>query len=595
VAWVVKVVAEALHYAHGEQTFHRDVKPANVLLTIQHGPQLLDFNLAESPHSASQAQAAMHGGTLPYMAPEQIEAFLNPDLWGKVGAPADIYSLGLVLRELLTGQAPDLPAETLAPARAMRVLLDRRPLLDVSVRRSNPAIPHALEVIAAKCLSVPVADRYCDAGALAQDLDCFLSRRPLVHAVNPSRPERCRNWGIRNRVWLALVGVVLGFCTVSLFAGMVLERARTHTRPTIEITASDELRAAVAALNGEHPQDSTLLLDHLVELYPESSIPRVYRGLAYEATHHDFDAERYFKEAISMSNARSEIVPWSPQDPKLLDRLTRFGNRRFAHAKMIESDNELGESERRTACAVQYMLADLAWDIAREIQKQRPKEEAMAAQIAPPSPAPAPANEIRLDSEMTAYNLALSEQELGKYESVVQRADQAIKVVADQKTPDLQATLRVTRRLFEWRQLRSRALAKWAETLRSEGSTDTMERALKKIAGAEQDLQICVRYADSEGRNSLDLYTLEKIRVAALMTHVEIDIDLHQLKDANLHLNQARKSLKRYDDLAHLVDRTEDIDSKYERLNGIDHRLRQEQARAVGGGPAEPPRVHAGE
>ena len=66
---------------------------ANVLLTLQHGPQLLDFNLAESPHSAEQAQAAMHGGTLPYMAPEQIEAFLNPDLWGKVGArPTSIRS-----------------------------------------------------------------------------------------------------------------------------------------------------------------------------------------------------------------------------------------------------------------------------------------------------------------------------------------------------------------------------------------------------------------------------------------------------------------------------------------------------------------------
>ena len=94
VAWIALVLARTLHYAHGMQTFHRDVKPGNVLITLDHGPQLLDFNLAESPHSSQRAESAMLGGTLPYMAPEQIEAFLNPDLWGTVGARADIYSPG---------------------------------------------------------------------------------------------------------------------------------------------------------------------------------------------------------------------------------------------------------------------------------------------------------------------------------------------------------------------------------------------------------------------------------------------------------------------------------------------------------------------
>ena len=159
-AWIVMIVARALHYAHGKQTFHRDVKPGNILLTLHNGPQLLDFNLAESPHSADHAQAALHGGTLPYMAPEQIEAFINPDLWDKVGAQADIYSLGLVLRELLTGQKPELPDPAMPPARALRAVLDHRPFLDASVRRFNPAIPHALEAIVAKCLSVSPDDRY---------------------------------------------------------------------------------------------------------------------------------------------------------------------------------------------------------------------------------------------------------------------------------------------------------------------------------------------------------------------------------------------------------------------------------------------------
>ena len=123
-------------YAHTRQTFHRDVKPANMILTIASGPQLLDFNLAESPHSAEHAQAALHGGTLPYMAPEQIEAFLNPELWSQVGAAADVYSLGLVLRELLTGQGPELPAKALTPSRALRV----------------PAGPQAL----ARCVGSPI-------------------------------------------------------------------------------------------------------------------------------------------------------------------------------------------------------------------------------------------------------------------------------------------------------------------------------------------------------------------------------------------------------------------------------------------------------
>ena len=100
------------------------------------------------------------------MAPEQIEAFLNPELWGKVGAGADIYSLGLVLRELLTGQGPSCPARGSRRHARLRDLLDRRPLLDVSVRRFNPAIPHALEAIVAKCLALLADDRYPDAGSL---------------------------------------------------------------------------------------------------------------------------------------------------------------------------------------------------------------------------------------------------------------------------------------------------------------------------------------------------------------------------------------------------------------------------------------------
>ena len=195
VAWIVMVLARALHYAHTKRTFHRDVKPANVLITVAHGPQLLDFNLAESPHAVDQAQAALHGGTLPYMAPEQIQAFLNPALWGQVDGQADIYSLGLVLRELLTGQMPELPEPSLPPTRALQEMLDRRPGLDIAVRHHNPAVPHALEAIVANCLALKPQDRYPDAKHLADDLEAFLKRKPMPYAINPSRSERVTQLG----------------------------------------------------------------------------------------------------------------------------------------------------------------------------------------------------------------------------------------------------------------------------------------------------------------------------------------------------------------------------------------------------------------
>ena len=83
VAWIIGTLAGAVAYAHAREIHHRDIKPANVLLTLHHGPQLLDFNLAYDPHAAEQAEAALRGGTLPYMAPEQLEAFIDPCAVGR--------------------------------------------------------------------------------------------------------------------------------------------------------------------------------------------------------------------------------------------------------------------------------------------------------------------------------------------------------------------------------------------------------------------------------------------------------------------------------------------------------------------------------
>jgi serine/threonine protein kinase len=576
VAWVVKVVAEALHYAHGQQTFHRDVKPANVLLTVGHGPQLLDFNLAESPHSASQAQAAMHGGTLPYMAPEQIEAFLNPDLWGKVGASADIYSLGLVLRELLTGQAPDLPAETLAPARAMRVLLDRRPLLDVSVRRANPAIPHALEAIVAKCLSVTVEGRYPDAVALAEDLDRFLHHKPLAHAVNPSRRERGTNWVIRNRPRLAVAAGVALACLVGLCAGL----AMSYRRP---IASHPDLIAAVAALDQGRVSSSEKLLKGLVERYPDSCLPRAYLGFARDAED-PRDADRWFHEAFGMAWAKDELVAWSPRDPGLSRRFRESASNRFARNEEIEARGDGSGRDKGLD-----RLAASAFEFARKLREAGPQpgsgtEEDWLARAEGEPPAV-----LNPDADLSDLDQARARQELGEYDKVIEMAGRAIdRLNARTDASDMDGEFH--RSLFEWRRLRSRALTMAARRLRTEGAGRAQE-ALAKLDAADKDLQLCKMFVEHQTFLTVDHLGLERIRVAGLMTRVEAYLDLGRVEKARARLRSARDALNRFYDLTHTVavDRTpKDLDRFRERLRTIEQRLERESGVAAGEAPTSP-------
>ena len=319
VAWIAMILARTLHYAHGMQTFHRDVKPGNILLTLDHGPQLLDFNLAESPHAAHQAESAMLGGTLPYMAPEQIEAFLNPDLWGKVGARADIYSLGLVLRELLTGQAPDLPDEKIPPARAMRDLLDRRTRLVTDVRRFNPQIPHALQAIVQRCLCFNPDDRYPDGLSLVEDLERFLTRKPLRLAVNPSRRERIGNWVTRNRarlvsntVYLVLIGAI-GYHWVA-----PMLKPDPATLPVIRQAVKDiddgHPDKAVAPLRGHGSRVSrpSLATD------PAGNRPGRHACLVED------DAQNSMNAGLNLPNAESKLLDWARENPSLARQLQDF-------------------------------------------------------------------------------------------------------------------------------------------------------------------------------------------------------------------------------------------------------------------------------
>jgi serine/threonine protein kinase len=153
-AWIAARLAEGLQHAHQRGVFHRDIKPSNILLGADGQPMLLDFNLAHNLRDC-QTPAAL-GGTVAYMAPEHLRALTttNLALIRLVDQRADIYSLGMVLHEMLLGRSPFAQEARYSPLheRVVQMACERsqglptRPCL-------GAAIPWSLESIVRKCLA----------------------------------------------------------------------------------------------------------------------------------------------------------------------------------------------------------------------------------------------------------------------------------------------------------------------------------------------------------------------------------------------------------------------------------------------------------
>lgn len=191
VLWIGARLAEALTHAHERGIKHLDVKPANVLLTDDGQPMLLDFNLSAD---AAQSGDKKTGGTPGYMAPEQLLALSGKP--STVDSRADVFGLGVVLFELLTGRHPyPIMGSSDDP---IRDLLAARELPPPSLVSFNPAVTPSTEAIVRRCLEPDPASRYPTAAALAEDLKRQLENQPLLHTREPSPRERFQKWRKRH-------------------------------------------------------------------------------------------------------------------------------------------------------------------------------------------------------------------------------------------------------------------------------------------------------------------------------------------------------------------------------------------------------------
>jgi serine/threonine protein kinase/Tfp pilus assembly protein PilF len=273
ILWLGARLAEGLEHAHQKGIVHGDIKPANLLIGDDGQPLLLDFNLARELHQNGDTPDAYFGGTLPYMPPEQLRA---PSEEGcPTGPQGDLYALGVVLSELLTGR----PLYALRSGPLEEVIAEMRrdrqgPL--PPLRKWNPAISPAEESILHHCLASDPAHRYASITQLREDLERHEKHLPVRHAPEPSLRERASKWCRRHphlaSGWALLLLAVLALGALLIVSQHVrrldaLEQFRGFHEDFLQcgfLASAADLEAGTRRLELEKTR-ATLARYHLLE------------------------------------------------------------------------------------------------------------------------------------------------------------------------------------------------------------------------------------------------------------------------------------------------------------------------------------------
>lgn len=252
-------LAEALNYTSERGILHRDLKPANILVTPDGRPMLLDFCLSMEN---TESTTARQGGTLPYMAPEQIqEAFLETGRKSRFDPRSDLFALGVILYECLSGRLPfgepEMGSDIKGTAQKF-VTAQRAPIKPLN--EWNPEVSRALADSVHGCLTYEMDDRTESPAELALQL-----RQRFT------RGARLKRWVWRHRIGVAVLCLVSALCA-AVAGGFYA------TRPSL---AERLYSQALEALRSDDPQAAVGHLDRVLSSEPESMVARFARGRAH--------------------------------------------------------------------------------------------------------------------------------------------------------------------------------------------------------------------------------------------------------------------------------------------------------------------------
>lgn len=548
-ARLLEIVARAVHAAHQRGIIHRDLKPANILLTEDGQPKVADFGLAKySSQASGHTQSGSILGTPSYMPPEQAAARND-----QVSALSDVYSLGAILYEALTGRAP---FRGFTVWETINQVMHLEP---VSPRTLIPTIPLDLETICLKCLQKEPGKRYSSAEALADDLHRFLNHLP-IQARTIRWYERVFRWRRRNpALAAALVFIALTLVTATLISGYLAyqaNRAASEARANLKIADEQtqlamktlekvvfELQQKLADLPHTQKVRSELLQSALQGLQNISEQLRVQQRVDRSTAHATLQLAETFSQLGDAAGKEDKADP-----SELFERAIGLFEALYQAEKNDQTTADLAQIYQRYALFNEYS-DDSGWELSVEQATRNQERPALQKALKFYRQAVALRREsyARQANAAHTYRLASALSESGYFKNRINLADEARADHEEALKLLKPLTTLQTEQLHDYQAQYARAamrLGDWHFDLKQNYQQARVHyqqarEMLEKLVSAKPDnIDMQLAWAESYGRlaDAIDHLGDKPESLRTYRKELEITQKLEELASTNLHL-----------------------------------------------------------